>query len=116
MNDPKPSIKRDRIALNIAHEYKLAYKGTHDTTRDKVYRIIRWLSKNTDSILVIMGEQEHYSEVRKIYKRLSDMELVQLFQAHTSEDRITRKKTIHRTGIFLSALTMDRFKSKSGKK
>lgn len=113
MKQPKASNKRDRIALSIADKYKQAYKGTHNSTIDRVYEIIRWLSKNSDSILVLMSEQKHYSQIRLIYTRLSDMKLVHLLQGHTTEDKDTYKITHHRTGIILTAPTLDMFKPKS---
>jgi hypothetical protein len=113
MIQPKASNKRDRISVNLADKYKKAYKGTHECTEDRVYKMIRWLSKNKEFVLVITSEQEHYSQIRLIYTRLSDMGLVHVLQGHTTEDKTTFKKTHHRTGIILTALTLDMFKPKS---
>lgn len=113
MKQPRASIKRDRIAMHIADEYRQAYKGTHQKTVEKVYGIIRWLSKNTDFILVLMSDQDDYPEIRKIYKRLSEMEVAHLYQGFTSGYKDPTVPTVHhRTGIFLTALSLDRFKVK----
>lgn len=111
MKQPRSTIKRDRIAMKIADSYKKTYKGTHTTTKDKVYEIIRWLSKNTDNILVLVSDQKHYDELLKIYKRLSAMEIVCFYQGNTTQDKKTFSNTHHRTGIFLTAIALDMFKS-----